>query len=80
MQESVTTAVEHIKTVAQAVVAENGEALKKTVEESCEKIRISILEDIGVVVDEVMEKTWHSLLAEVLEGIYYKGRNCIQLA
>ena len=80
MQESVTTAVEHIKTVAQAVVAENGEALKKTVEESCEKIRISILEDIGVVVDEVMEKTWHSLLAEVPKGIYYKGRNCIQLA
>ena len=69
MQESVATAIEHMKTAAQVVVAETGEALKMAIEESCEQIRVSALEDIRVAVDEVMQKTRHSLLEEVLEGV-----------
>ena len=66
-----------MKMAAQVVVAET---LKKAIEESCERIGISILENIRVAVNAVIEKTWHSLLEEVLKGIYYKGRDCIQLA
>ena len=71
MQESVTTAVEHMKTAAQVVVAET---LKKAIEESCERIGISILEDIRVAVNAVMEKNLALIVGRGPKGHILQGK------